>query len=224
MTKACYGLVITHNRHDILAATVQQLRRQVSHVVVMDNASNPPVDDNMSDGVHVIHDALQPPNIAYLWNVGLSYLAQLATDEGHDEWYVALICDDISLPDDWVPRVVDTMMRVHATAGSTHHNEGVLQNPLVKTSPDHDLYNRMQGAAFVLAGHKGISADETMHWWWCDTDMDFQSRITGGMVLVPGPIAVNTRPNDYTAAKPELMEQAGKDGERFTQKWGFRPW
>jgi hypothetical protein len=114
------------------------------------------------------------------------------------------------------------MRHFMAAAGSTHQYYPT-PHPILKQAPDHDINNRMCGWAFIVAGEKGLMADEDLKWWYCDTSMDFTARVNGGMVVAPGPVVHNIHPNDYTNRKPELGHQAGLDAATFAAKWG-RPW
>lgn len=198
-------------------------------IFILDNASDPAVtaQDFFGivgfDDVSVIHIGLQPPNLAYNMNVGFDAAEEWANDDCWSKWNVVMLCDDIDLPDGWVSTVTSNMREAGAAAASTHTIRPTPQ-PILKTQPDSDIVNRMQGSAFVVAGEKGIRADESMQWWWQDQDLDWQARLNGGMVIAPGPVAVNQRPNDFTYSVPGLGEQAGRDGEAFQTKWGWKPW
>jgi hypothetical protein len=76
----------------------------------------------------------------------------------------------------------------------------------------------------MLRGESELRADERFHWWWCDTDLDWQARARGGTVIARGPVVPNTLPNDFTVNYPGLNDRAGQDGLEFTAKWGWRPW
>lgn len=221
---ANFAIVITHNRPQLLAECVKAIRPQVDVTVVIDNASDPTVmlDDFPAEGnpFIVVNDPLQPPNLSYLWNLGFRMVSQLSHEP---QWNVAVLCDDVVAPDGWVD-TVSSCMRAHgAAAASTHQWRGV-GAPILKLAPDRDLQNRMCGWAFIVAGEKGIQADEDLMWWFCDTSIDFQARQNGGMVICPGPVAHNIHPNDFTTRIPLLAQRAGADGEVFGRKWGGRPW
>lgn len=220
-----YAVILTHNRHELLRRCVAALAPQASAICIIDNASDPPVSfDDFIPLVHtVIHDATQPPNLASLMNEGLEWAATLAKNWSQMEWDIAVLCDDVEVPEGWYDSVAGCIRQLDVVAGSTHQVQPV-SAPLVKHTPDNDIYNRMQGSAFIMRGEAGLRADEDMHWWWQDTDLDWQARRAGGMVIAPGPVAVNSRPNDFTVSRPELTEQAGRDGEVFARKWGSRPW
>lgn len=230
-----YAMILTHNRPEYVQACVNALASQVHAILVLDNASEVPVKSYLTvpnaletaapftTPLTVIEIPDQPPNIAVMWNTGLDYIERAMTGLGVSTWDVAIVCDDVAVPKGWFSAITSVMRRINAAAGCTHSFNPV-REPLVKLHPDGDIHNRMQGSAFIVAGEKHQRADKTMHWWWCDTDMDFQARLNGGMVVAPGPIAHNARPNDFTVTVPGLAEQAGRDGEAFAAKWGARPW
>lgn len=218
-----FAIILTHNRLTELAATVAAIAPQVDMTLIIDNASNPPVSAAGYETVTVIRHPQQPPNLSTMWNFGLDWAAGWATEPW---WNVALLCDDVVVQPDWFQGVRDAMRMLGASAASRHQAVGITA-PILKTEPDRDVWNRMCGWAFMVAGERGLRADERLHWWWCDTHMDFLARKNGGMVLVPGPPAINSQENYWTTRKPELAEQAGKDGETFAEIWahdGGRPW
>lgn len=219
-----YAIILTHNRHELLLQSLAAIRSQADITVIIDNASDPPVTLGTfpADGNPFLLMEVpdQPPNLSHLWNLGLEAIGRL---NPVPQWDVALLCDDVIVPEDWY-NVVSSCMREHgAAAGSTHQWHEVTQ-PILKQAPDRDLTNRMCGWAFVLAGEKGLQADEDLKWWFCDTDLDWQARANGGMVICPGPVAKNIHPGEFTGSKPELYHQSGLDGVTFARKHGSRPW
>lgn len=217
-----YAVVLTHNRLELLWPCVESISPQVDQVVVVDNASDPPVPpDEWPTNVEVVYESEQPPNLARFWNHQLERIA--GWHDADAAWNVALLCDDVMVPSDWYERVANGM-REHGCAAASAHQYTPLSAPIVKREPDTDIMNRMCGWAFMLAGEMGLRADESMHWWWVDTSVDWDSRVKGGTVIVPGPVAENQRPNDFTYSVPGLADQAGRDGEAFTAKYGWRPW
>lgn len=229
-----FAVIITHNRPELLRRCVDAIAPQVDMVIVVDNASEPPVDSANwfvppLGRSTMIRDETQPPNLPALWNRALRVIdsvrggpngASLARGA-----HVAFLCDDAIAPAGWFDAVTAAMDQTGAAAGCSDPF-GHLHEPILKKRQDSDLLHRMVGWAFVLDADRGIEPDETMHWWWCDTDIDCQARATGGMVMVghPSLVVPNERPNEFLMQKPELAEQAGRDGETFAAKWGGRPW
>lgn len=222
-----FAVVLTHNRPELLQECVAAIGPQVDAVVVVDNASDPPVryqDLPASDGhvVLVMHVPDQPPNLAALWNQGIDAVTRLHGDVD-GPWHIAFLCDDATVPDGWFAAVVAGMAQTGAAAGCSNPF-GHDHPPRLKDQPDGDLPGRMPGWAFVLDGSKGLRADERLHWWWCDTLLDYAARAAGGMVMVGGYPVPNRLPNHFTCTVPGLSEQAGRDGETFAQIHGRRPW
>ena len=241
-----FAVIITHNRPELLAQCVAAIAPQVDAVIVLDNASDPPVTHNqIANAVRtvpasstrgcrmlVINEPTQPPDLPLLWRMGLGMARALYLGD-HDSrggeprdqaYHVAMLCDDAIVPTGWFSVVAAEMTRTGATAGCTDPFNRANYSVL-KTAPDNDIMGRMPGHAYMLNASPP-EPDSSMRWWWCDTDMDFQARKMAGMVMVGSDrLGVqNERPNEYTNAKPELAEQAGRDAAAFVAKWGFRPW
>jgi hypothetical protein len=210
----------------MLTDTVHWINHQLDYLWVVDNASDPPVRFDLfppDAKVFLVHDPSQPPNLATLWNKSLDTIAAHAEAHHFDRWDVALLCDDVSVPHDWYDRVSGVLRNNNASAASAHQMWD-LHQMVLKVRPDSDIVNRMCGWAFILPGEKGMRANEEMHWWWLDTDVDWQARAADGMVLAPGAPALNRLPNHWTVTKPNLGAQAGLDRAAFERRWGACPW
>lgn len=208
--------MLTHNRPELLKECVDAVASQVDAVCVIDNASDPPATARSEILVRVPD---QPPNLSHLWNIGIDVASE------HGAEYIAFLCDDAIVPDGWFAAVVGAMRLTGAAVGCSHPGNTWYYTNL-KTEHDHDVMNRMPGWAFVLDASKGIRADERLHWWYCDTAIDWIARHRGGMVMVGGYPVPNMRPNDFTNTRPELAARAGLDGQLFAQLYGGgrTPW
>lgn len=235
-THGRYALIPTHNRPDELTELVSALVAEADLVVVIDNASSPPVSlralreacEYPRGQIWVMRDEEQPPNLARMWNAGFDAIADgHARREGYSTWDVAVLNDDAAPHSGWLTATADAM-RAHEAGPAAACMLPIAGMPLVKTKPDRDLGTRMYGPAFVVRGEltvgepAALRADERMRWWWQDTDLDWQARGLGGMLVVPGPHVPNRHANESTVG--ELAEQAGRDGAIFAEKWGLRPW
>lgn len=222
MNPGRYAIILTHNRPELLADCVNAIGPQADFLVIIDNASDPPVYLLDCDYPYVIIRVLeQPPNLSRLWNVGILVLSDLQFNET-EPYDIAFLCDDTVVPEGWFQAVSWAMRQNACVAGSTHCAHPVAQ-PIIKRAPDSDVWNRMCPWAFVVRGEAGIRADEDLKWWWGDTHMDFTARQAGGMVIAPGPVVPNLRMGEFTNIYAHLGEQSGRDGETFAAKWG-RPW
>jgi len=222
-----YAVIPTHNRPVQLAACITCLAWQVGTVIVVDNASDPPVDSYrlvMADPAArlvILTDGEQPPNLSRLWNVGLDHAAKLAQEAGYAEWDVAVLNDDATVPAGWWDAVSAAMRAGPAVVGCSD-SHGRLKAPVLKTTPDRDLMGRMTPHAFVTRGEAGLRSDESMRWWWFDSDWDIRARLGGGVLIIPGYATVNTCANSTTVGV--LADQAGRDRARFAEIWGSNPW
>ena len=233
------AVVPTHDRPVELARLLDALAPQCHAVVVIDNASTPPVDlperwpaqgmeDDAAPGTHlrmrvlIIRDEEQPPNLYRLWNVGLTVAHEYVRGgdyTGHD---VAIFNDDAVVPPGWWD-VVSGALRAHPTAAvACTPAYAPIPAPVLKTAPDGDLFGRMTPWAFVARGELGQRADERFGWWFGDTSWDWQARKLGGVLTVPGPIVANTGANSSTVGA--LAEQAGRDRQTFIEVYGSVPW
>lgn len=222
-----FAVIPTHNRPDELAQLVYRLSKQCDGVVIIDNASAPPVYSRMLHditawelSIAVIRDPEQPPNLSRLWNIGLNAVKLLTDFNSDDFWDVAIFNDDAVVPRDWWDDVSSNMRKSPAIIAC---RPGHRTNELVlKTEPDANMSHRMCGWAFMMRGELGLRANESLRWWFGDTDLDWQARRAGGMLLVPGEPVGNTYANQSTTGV--LADQAGQDRETFIDKWGWTPW
>lgn len=211
-----YAIVPTHNRPRLLLGLVASLGPQVDHIVVVDNASDPPVDEVALQAaaepdcrVSVLRDGEQPPNLARLWNVALDFIAP----DGDGTWFdVAVLNDDACVPAGWFDACAAGLREDKAAIAHTAPT-----TPRLLTEVHNDPTNRMCPHAFVLRGELGLRADEAMRWWYFDTDLDLRARQAGGVLSVPGPAVVNALANTTTVGR--LAEQASEDRATFEAKW-----
>lgn len=225
MTHARYAVILTHNRPNLLLRCVKAISFQVDMTVIIDNASAPPViaTDFRPYPSMVIRDSEQPPNLSRLWNIGITCVENWTRMQQQESWDLAILCDDAIVHDGWFQRTA-ACMREHECMAASTHSVLATEYPVLKTAPDHDVYNRMCPWAFILRGEAGIRADEDLRWWWGDTHVDFTARKLGGMIIAPGPVVPNEKMGEFTNIYAHLGEQAGRDGETFAAKWGGRPW
>lgn len=222
-----FAVVPTHNRPDELAAMLVSLGLSCSHVLVIDNASEPPVDlellrcrQPLIEGLWRHRVEEQPPNLSRLWNIGLDWAEERA---GGEPYAVAVLNDDLILPTGFMHRMAAVIERTGAAvAFPDQHGRG---HDLFRTEPGPvPLAQRMTGYCFVLNGKTGLRADEHLRWWFGDDDLEWQAHRAGGTVLVGGVTVQHLHPDESTAANPELQAQAERDRAAFVAKWGQAPW
>lgn len=219
-----FAIIPTHNRVQELKQCVLSLHCQVSHLLIIDNASDRPVhaDEDLIDG-KIFHNFVpdQPPNLSKLWNRGLDWAEQMAEVLRVPEWNVAILNDDAQVSPTWVRTLSDRMREYGADAASSTPFTGTgTQFFGPGTTPG--VRTRLTGWAFMVRGESGLRADERFQWWCGDDDLSHQARERGGLVHVDGQPTLNRYPNQSTQGV--LAEIAGQDMQRFVEKWGQRPW
>lgn len=217
-----YAVIPTHNRPTHLHNLVRQLAGSCDVIVIVDNASEPPVEHaSFGDDVRVlvIRDPEQPPNLARFWNVAFSAIRQLEAQS--EAWDVAVLNDDVELPDGWYDYVANAL-RTYDVIGASADAYGSVHEPLVRHDKHGSLITRMCPWAFIIRGECQAEADERLRWWWQDTDLEWRLALAGGVVVMPGYITKNLGANSSTVGV--LAEQAGADRRTFAEKWGFNPW
>lgn len=219
-----YAVIPTRNRHEHLLSLLRSLKGQVDIVYVIDNASDEPLSSlwlrtKVDVRTIVKRDDTQPPHLYKMWNDALKVIYMSAKIMHEKEFDVAIFNDDTELPVGWYDYVSQGLRQTSATIACSTGYDGV---PFLKTQRDGNIHTRMTPHAFVLRGEQHLLADETMHWWWGDTDLDWQACERGGVLHLPGYPTRNVLANSTTHGA--LAEQAGRDGETFALKWGGRPW
>lgn len=218
------AVIPTRDRHDMLADCITSVVDQVDQVIVIDNLSSPPIDPEPWHGkVGVVSLPIDPPNISTLWNVGLALADANAHRHGADQWDIAVLNSDVTVPAGWVERLSTAMRSTTAVLAYPDQHGGTRQILHTKAEPI-DLRQRITGYAYLLRGETGLRLDETMAWWASDDDLDWRAREQGGALLVPGLAVEHRCPNGSMYERPALQEQAGRDMETFRTKWGRTPW
>ena len=219
-----YAIIPTRNRPEYLIALLRSLQGQVDLVYVIDNASDVPLSSlwlrsQVDVRTIVKRDDTQPPHLYKMWNDALKTIYTTAKIMQEALFDVAIFNDDTVLPDGWYDYVSAGLRGTGAAIACSTGFSGV---PFVKTQRDNNIGTRMTPWAFVMRGEIGLLADESMRWWWGDTDLDWQACERGGVLHLPGYATQNALANSTTVGA--LAEQAGHDGRTFATKWGMRPW
>lgn len=220
-----YAVIPTRNRLDHLLSLLRSLRGQVDLIYVIDNASDKPLSSlwlrtQVDVRTIVKRDDTQPPHLYKMWNDAFKVIYMSAKIMQEKHFDVAVFNDDTILPEGWYDYVSSNLRESDAAiACSTGRNNHL---PMLKTQRDNNIHTRMTPHAFVMRGELGMLADESMRWWWGDTDLDWQACALGGVLHLPGYPTQNALANSTTVGA--LAEQAGRDGQTFAAKWGTRPW
>lgn len=222
MSDRYWAVIPTHNRPHELAALIAGLHAngvRPEHIVVIDNASDPPL-FVADSGYVLIRDEEQPPNLSRLWNLGLDYVTGHAT---RSDFVVAVLNDDLIVPPNLMERLTAGLDRTAAVLA--YPNQFGHLTDILHTAPNPvDLTTRIVGYCFMLRGAAGVRADERLRWWYGDDHIDWTSRYRGGAVLVHDVTVGHLHPDVSTNTRPELAAQAGRDRGTFREIWGTTPW
>lgn len=212
-----YAVIPTYNRPDELLKLVTQLNDQgVEEILVINNGRGLP--PGIVDTCHIFYDTNCDPHIYQMWNYGLRFWD---LSRGH---CVAILNDDIELPDNFVHRMTDVMQSFKPTIAfpNQHGHQVSLFN--VAPGPT-DLSHRISGYAFVVNGNHDISCDQRFKWWYGDDDLDWRARSDySGTYLVQDVTVKHLYPSESTNNSPERTAQAGRDRKLFIAKHGRAPW
>lgn len=218
MTALRFGVVPTNGR-DCVDRAIAALRPQVDHIMVIQAGNNVTPRDYPA-GVTLAADQ-GAPNISRWWNIGIDWARDTATQLGHLQWDVAIINDDVIVPEGWVCYVADDLRDFGAVAGcSGGPREGVLV--VHRRAAPVPLHDRIQGFAFILVGESGIRADEEFTWYFSDDNLGYEAASMGGMAMKPGCHVRHLYPNGQMTA--ELQVQNSLSAQAFVKKWGKLPW
>lgn len=216
MSRPTFALIPTNGRpcfKECLAA----IGRQVSDVVVVEGGPDAQILD--PDGFSIIREP--ELNISKWWNLGLTLIESRMKQDGIKRWDVAILNDDTIVPPGWMEAVTSAMREENAAAGCSGGT--AVPHRIVHRQPGPvGLITRMKGFAFVLAGGKGVRANENLRWYFSDDHVDWLSRKLGGMVMIPGFGVEHLHPNEQMG--PELQAMVPEDAARFVAFWGARPW
>ena len=212
-----YAVIPSNNRPGLLRELVDTLIEDAVSVVIIDTGYEPPL-PSWHHRITVLRDAAQEPNISRWWNLGLDYVKHL---EGDEEHVVAVLNDDVVVPNNFVARLAVEIVSSGAAAAYPNQH-GFIDNHLHRVAGPISIFRRMTGYAFALRGSANIRADEDLKWWFGDDDIDWKARQRGGSLLVSTLAVQHLYPNQTTVGA--LAEQAGRDKQTFIDKWGRAPW
>ena len=219
-----YAIIPTNGR-ECLKQCLDAIMPQVDEAIVIWTKSTEELNalvDLGFNNVTFIGENLEL-NISKWWNLGLDF----CRDFGHlmvsanttGKCDVAIINDDVIVPEGWFDAVAGKMREFKAAAACS----GGSGMPVLHThSGPVPLHTRMQGFAFILAGESGLRADEQFRWYCGDDDLGWRAAGVGGMVMIPGFHVNHLYPNQQVT--PEMQGLIAEDMQRFVDKWGQRPW
>lgn len=217
-----FAVIPTHNRPKECRNLVKQLRYQgvpPKNILVIENSDI--AYDLYTNDVVVYRDPDPSPHIYEMWNTGID--RSLNASRGGD-WCVAVLNDDIILPNHFVESTTTILKRHNPTIvfpNQFRHTSDILNREPGPTSLD----MRVTGYCFVMNGTHGLRCDERFKWWYGDDDLCWRARADHeGTYLIQDLTVQHLYPSQSTNSSPERTAQAGRDRELFIAKHGRAPW
>jgi hypothetical protein len=223
--------VVPSNGRDCLKDCLMALQPQVDYLVIIYTVPYRDGELRPAQGKGIAVRDLRGPNVSRWWNQGIItaeravyLIPKLGAGDASAlrklKWDIAIINDDVIIPSGWFDAVSEKMRELGAAAGCSG---GRGQHSILHTQPGPvDLTTRMQGFAFMLAGEKGMRANEDLRWYFSDDYLDWEARKQGGMVMIPGFHVEHLHPNGQMS--PELQEMSAEDAGKFKSLYGAMPW
>lgn len=212
--------VIPTNGRDCVVHAINALLPQVDYLAVVE-AGNEITRRSYPENVTILSDQDKSRiNISRWWNIGLDWSQAVATALGEETWDVAIINDDVEVPPLWLCYIADDMRILNCVAACSG---GTSSTPVIHraAAPVMNLYQRLQGFAFVVAGESGIRADERFRWYFSDDAIGAIAAGMGGVVMFPACHVTHRHPNAQVT--PAMQVMIAEDAVIFAQEWGRLP-
>jgi len=152
-------------------------------------------------------------------NLGLGWIAALA---GDDPYEVACLSSDVQGCDGFALASMRTELRERGLGmvGPDLHGRVAAGDVLVNYGGGRrDVFNRVPGPCFMVAGELGIRFDPQFRWWYSDCDFEAQHLAHGvGLIGGLGISHADNPPSEQSQA------HAVVDRQRYVDKWGWQPW
>lgn len=217
MKRELFIVIPVHNRINLLRELLDELDYDPDHIILVDNNSEPPLNQILNNRGIIICDAER--NIQHLWNIGW----KLAEGRANGPYAIAFLNSDAFANSGTLYRMVDALDDHNASVVGADRCE-ILQNMDIyrKTIPGPvDWCHTMTGYGFVVRGELTTRFDEQFVWWYGDPDFDWRARQQfGGSVILGGAYIGNRDQDGAQRDFPELHAQTDKDRITFINKWG----
>ncbi len=208
--------IIPSNNRECLKLSIDAILPQVHCVLIVQTGGEW---TGTQEEVFVVRDPGTDKNISRWWNIGFSWAKVMAERNNCTQWDVAVINDDVIVPEGWFAAVAGTMRQMQVAAACSG---GRGPMPVLHTQQQKvDIYTRMQGFAYVIAGEKDIRANEDIPWYFSDDAIENDARVAGGVVMIPGCHVEHMYPNGQMTADMQVLSANG--GQVFIDKYGYHP-
>lgn len=220
MTRPRYAIIPTNDR-PCLKDCLDAIAPQVDRVIVI-HTGDAEVEWTLGyGGLHTATVDVGDVNISKWWNIGLELAEEEReeTDHSAPEWDVAILNDDAIVPEGWFDAVSANMRAYEAAAACSGAPYTQL---LIEPGPIAGISNPLTGFAFMLAGEKGLRANEDLHWYFSDNYIDWESRKLGGTLMMSGWPVQHLHANAQMGH--DLIARVAVDAQNFVDLYGVRPW
>jgi len=217
LSRELFIVIPVHNRRDMLRELLDELNYDPNHIILVDNNSEPPLNQDFSDQGIIVWETER--NIQHLWNVGWRSVEVRATGP----YAIAFLNSDAWVSLDTLRVMVGCLDSLDASVVSPDSCSILMPGGFIrKTTPGPVPWQHlMAGYGFVVRGELQTRFDERFVWWYGDNDFDWQARREfGGTVLVSGVQIGNRDADGAQRDYPELCEQTNRDRIAFINKWG----
>jgi hypothetical protein len=103
-----WAVIPSKDRSEMLVSLCGQLLLDGVRVVVIDTGYEPELVEILWHGdIQIIRDVAEPPNISRWWNLGLDHIKKI---EGEREHVVAILNDDIVIPEGFVQKLAPAVL------------------------------------------------------------------------------------------------------------------
>jgi hypothetical protein len=202
--------VVPSNGRAYLRGCVETLLPQVDHLLLVRNAEfTPPAHRKII--VLDCFSGLKLP-IHEWWNCGIDFARGHSFGREHD----VLVCNDDSLATAGVARRLSEQMRATTAVMASGPHPGSPHLGLQQGRPQDGHVLSVSGWFFLLRGEAGLRADTRYGWWYGDTDLEWQARERGGVLLLDDCRVPNLRPDGHVAI---MAEECARDAVLFAEKW-----
>lgn len=221
-----YVIIPCLNRHNLLSDLLNSIDVDPDYVVIIDTGSKPTLDSFFSGYATVISETLDSErNIQKWWNMGLSYVREIAKVRGQNNYHIAILNSDLSITKHDLTILQEALEASGCSISHPDHSRELVSGELViKTDQVAVPFQyKMTGYCFVLDSSLKQDFDEDLKWWYGEDDFEWRARAVNGVARVGGTFVVNLDAQGSERDNPILRVQTGIDSSRFEKKWGSQP-
>jgi len=221
-----YVIIPCLNRHSLLSDLLNSIDVDPDYVIIIDNGSKPTLDSFFSGYATVISEPLDSErNIQKWWNMGLSYVREVAKVRGESKYHTAILNSDLTLSRRDLTILQEALVDSGCSISHPDHSRELISGELVvKTEQEPVPFQyKMTGYCFVVDSELNLQFDEDLKWWYGEDDFEWRARVVKGVARVGGTFVVNLDSQGSERDNPDLPPQTILDEQLFAKKWKALP-